>query len=647
MKKRFAQLDSLRLLALIFIIFYHFVPHIYRGGFLGVNIFLVSAGYLNGSQINKVFNQEYTSFPFWQKLKRLLAKLYKPLLLFIGLIATFLLVFYQDLLTNWFSQIASSLLFVNNWVQIIQGASYFDEIIQPSVLTHFWYLSLYVQFILFFWLLLKIFRPFIKNRQNFILLITTLTLISALLMAFNFQPGSDPTRVYYGSDTRFFSFGIGLIASQLSLDQINQTKLFQKYGQLVQIALFGALLAMLFEMTNVGTFTYYGGMVLFDLVFVSLIVSLASKYGLFSRLLTFKPLAFLGQHSLGVYLWYYPIFILSQRLAYDLPGWLQNMTGQVIIIFILGLLTDFATTSKWLTWPSWSKLLHLPGNIKDRFQSYLNQLPSKQKVLAGLQALLLTTTLLSFLFSTSNDEAQRYKEEYAQSTKSNQDLGQAQSEQNQDQESSEQNQDPESSENEEENPQENQEEFDVDDYIDNLNEDQAFYTEYLSKDELSQTINLQASFIGDSIMLGASAGLNTVYPSSYVNAEVGRQLYNSTPLIASLKDQGLLSPLVVIALGSNGNFTNDQFNQFIENFDPDTELYFVNTHVNRPWRDSVNSMLQNKAEEFDQVHVIDWFSYYQNIDQAILDTDNIHLNPEGRRHWVTCITKVLVEDLND
>lgn len=50
---------------------------------------------------------------------------------------------------------------------------------------------------------------FAKNKKTIFWIITALTLFSALEMAFLFKPGVDTSRIYYGTDTRFFSLGLG------------------------------------------------------------------------------------------------------------------------------------------------------------------------------------------------------------------------------------------------------------------------------------------------------------------------------------------------------------------------------------------------------------------------------------------------------
>lgn len=614
MKKRLYQIDTLRFIAILFIILYHLMPHIYRGGFLGVNIFLVLAGYMNGRNFSKR-SERRKLFKLFASCKRLLVKLYKPLTIFLLITSTYLLLFQRELLNNWFMQVITNLLFVNNWYQIIQGASYFDEILHPSILTHLWYLSAYVQFILLFWLIQKFTRPLAHSRKISLLVISFLTILSAILMAINFQPYSDPTRVYYGTDTRFFSFGIGLIASQISLKHLHLQDQWMRKMPLILLVLFSIFFLFLFELTDVGTFTYYGGMFLFDIIVALLVICLLVDDSYLSHALTFKPIAYLGQKSLGTYLVYYPVFIILNRAKFSVPSWLQSVTTQIIFIFLLGLLIEFVIAKVEFNLPS--IYIHSEFSFKENFKSYLRNFSLKEKIWAVVLGLLTLTTGLSFLLSTSGEKANQFKVEYAEKMASHT--------------------------NEDHPSLEGFTEEDIENYVSHLSNEKAYYVEPLSKESLKVTTQLDISFIGDSIMLGASEGLRTIYPNSDINAEVGRQLYNSNPIIENMRQNDELGQINVIALGSNGPFTDDQFNEFVQEFPEDVELFFVTTHVDRAWRQQVNDLLREKANQAENIHIIDWASHYQTIEEDILDADHLHLTPTGRRYWTTLITNEIVE----
>ena len=105
----------------------------------------------------------------------------------------------------------STLLYVNNWHAIFTHQSYFAQYSAPSPLQHSWSLAIEEQFYLV-WplvLLLLVRLARLAWRRTGVILTVTLGVLSSILMAVLFHPGSDPTRVYYGTDTRLFDLMAG------------------------------------------------------------------------------------------------------------------------------------------------------------------------------------------------------------------------------------------------------------------------------------------------------------------------------------------------------------------------------------------------------------------------------------------------------
>ena len=105
----------------------------------------------------------------------------------------------------------ATLLYVNNWHLIYAHQSYFAQFSTPSPLQHTWSLAIEEQFYLV-WppvllLLLHVARR--SWRRAGVGLTVALGLASTIAMAVLFHPGVDPSRVYYGTDTRLFDLMAG------------------------------------------------------------------------------------------------------------------------------------------------------------------------------------------------------------------------------------------------------------------------------------------------------------------------------------------------------------------------------------------------------------------------------------------------------
>ncbi|MGQ4823865.1 acyltransferase family protein, partial [Enterococcus faecalis] len=95
--------------------------------------------------------------------------------------------------------------------------------------------------------------------------------------------------------------------------------------------------------------------------------------------------------------------------------------------------------------------------------------------------------------------------------------------------------------------------------------DQAILDKYeLSKAQGNKAQKLELTAFGDSVMLDAATDLQELYPKVVVDGDVGRQLYASVPYIEKLKEQDLLKDTVLIGLGTNGSFSEAQFDSVMD-----------------------------------------------------------------------------------
>lgn len=85
----------------------------------------------------------------------------------------------------------------------------------------------------------------------------------------------------------------------------------------------------------------------------------------------------------------------------------------------------------------------------------------------------------------------------------------------------------------------------------------------MTAEEVKKAQGMDITAFGDSVILDAAAGLQEIFPKMIVDGEVGRQLYTSTPLIQKLDKDKLLKNNVLVGLGTNGSFTEAQFDEFM------------------------------------------------------------------------------------
>ena len=128
--------------------------------------------------------------------------------------------------------------------------------------------------------------------------------------------------------------------------------------------------------------------------------------------------------------------------------------------------------------------------------------------------------------------------------------------------------------------------------------DQAILDKYeLSKAQGNKAQKLELTAFGDSVMLDAATDLQELYPKVVVDGDVGRQLYASVPYIEKLKEQDLLKDTVLIGLGTNGSFSEAQFDSVMDAIG-DRKVYWVNVRVpTKRWQNDVNAMLEQMTKK--------------------------------------------------
>ena len=308
-----AGLDGLRAVAVLAVVFYHLNVGWASGGLLGVGVFFVLSGYLITDLLLAEREREgaIALGRFWlRRARRLLPALWVMLV-----VVTLWIVFLDpSQLGGIRGALLAALLYFSNWWYAFQHVSYFASFGAPSPLGHLWSLAVEEQFYLVWPLLLMLALRVVHRRWLLAGLLVAGAVASAWAMAALFQPGSDPTRVYEGTDTRAFQLLIGASLAIVwpsrrltgSLSALRRRGLDALGG--VGLAV---IVVMVMDTNEYQTLLYRGGMVILSLATVAVIAALAHPAALLGRILGAPPLRWIGVRSYGIYLWHYPIIVLT------------------------------------------------------------------------------------------------------------------------------------------------------------------------------------------------------------------------------------------------------------------------------------------------------------------------------------------------
>lgn len=319
-------LDGLRGFAILAVVFYHAGLPWMPGGFLGVEIFFVISGYLITSLLLAEWRERgRVDFrAFWLRRAR---RLLPALFLLLASVLAFAVVFLPAEVAGLRSDAAAAVGYATNWYLIFSQKSYFETVGRPSLLRHLWSLAVEEQFYLL-WPLLFAGAARVFRGRHLVWVIAAAAAASVTLMALLYRPDVDPSRVYYGSDTRAAALLIGAGLALVWLP--GKPPRWAGRGQgwpanLLGLLALGGLAAFCVRMDEFTPFLYRGGFVAVALASaLAIACAVHPTARVIAALLGWGPLRWIGLRCYGIYLWHWPVFMVTRpQLDVALDGvWL-------------------------------------------------------------------------------------------------------------------------------------------------------------------------------------------------------------------------------------------------------------------------------------------------------------------------------------
>lgn len=594
-------LDGIRTLAVAAVVLYHLGPNLAPGGMQGVTVFFVLSGYL----ITRLLLSEHEGTGridlkgFW---RRRLRRLIPATIAVIVTSAALCTLFNHVMLTKMRPDIIPSALFLNNWWQVFNQQSYFNAVGDPSPLTHFWSLAIEMQFYLIWpvalMLALRAGQPQHRIGRSSL----ALAAVSAIEMALLYNPGTDPSRIYYGTDTRAFSLLLGgwlAFVPNARLTEIAQgawraaaNKLDRQVpehlgsGPLDLLGAFGLIgLLLLIVFSNGYTaFPYRGGILLASVFTLMLIAACAQAHSRLAKLFSTRPLVWLGQRSYSIYLWHYPLLLLMNPTSdVSAKPWWVYLCQIAIVIGVSELCYHFIETPfrhgaagqifvrmrDKETMPSWIRAKAIP------------------LALAGITSLVALGGI-AFVPATS-----ALSEDGAAILQNGNDTGKTSADASMQNDAGE------------------------------------------SGDAIPEGA-YDITMVGDSVSLRTVGTFTQTFPHGHIDAAMNRQFTAGIDVYRGLVDQGLAGRIAVFALGTNGPFSAQDIDKLMELAGDKRIVAFVNNRAARPWCEPNNRLLSEAAERYDNVILIDWFTYSANRND-LFDGDGIHLSSAGTSEYIQLI----------
>ena len=661
-------LDGMRALAVIAVVLFHSPLAVATGGFLGVEVFFVISGYIITRALltEREERGRIALGRFWLRRAR---RLLPALFLLLAGVAAWSALFAEGELAGLRRDMGAAFFYVTNWDLIVTGENYFDSWERPSLLRHLWSLAVEEQFYLIWPLLLIGGLAIVRKRALLLALILAGAAVSAGVMAALHEPGGSVSRIYYGTDARASGLLIGA-----ALAFVWSAPLAAARGR-IRGAAEGAVLAMLgtaglgaltgfvLLLDGDAPFLYHGGFALTGVATAALIVAATHGRSPLTRLLAMRPLPWLGLRSYAIYLWHWPVMALT-RPGVDVP-----LDGAALFALQAALTLALAEVSyRCVERPIRTGAL---GRLRLRLRAGAPLWRKGAVALAGA-ATLVGAGALAFTVTVARAPEQpdyfglgsvriQSPASAATPTQAPEPSPTATSTPSA----------PATAEATQEPVRPTQSDVALDagavlatptlreepasvaasappsaTDLDALlraapeppAEDDANVSAQADAPSAAATVRVTA--VGDSVMLGAAQQLAADVPGIDLDAAVGRQVTEVIALLREREANGLLGDVLLLHIGNNGEFTDEQFDRIVDLAGPRRRVVFLTVKVTREWEEANNAVIARGAERHPRAVVVDWRTAVLERPD-VLWTDDTHLRPEGARLYATLLAPYL------
>jgi peptidoglycan/LPS O-acetylase OafA/YrhL len=602
-------LDGLRAIAVIAVLLYHADIGWLRGGFLGVEVFFVISGYLITSLLLAEWRQtgRIDLARFWlRRARRLLPALYVMLVLVLAYATLFLS---RDV-ARLRGDALAAFGYVTNWYLALRQQSYFEAVGRPSPLLHLWSLAIEEQFYLL-WPPILAFALRRWSPQRIAAATAATAAASTLLMALLYRPDLDPSAIYYRTDTRLGGLLIGAALAFAWQPWLHRDRPIGAHRARYEAAGLTAIAALLFFCLIFGEatpFLYRGGFLLVALTTAAAIATLVAPQGRsIAALLDSAPLRWAGTRSYSLYLWHWPVYVVTRPridLAFD------GLPVLALRLLLAGILAELSyrcveqPIRHELLTQAWQQLQAARGTLGLVWRVYL-----------AVGILLLT------LLGTTVTLAHQPPPELPNSVVIDSP----------------------------EEPTATEVALAGTDPATEPSASEPAPTAALTPVAVAPTavpVRPTSAFkpasrvtaVGDSVMVGVADDLDAAIKGQlYLDAAIGRLPSEGIAILEDLRDRGRLGQVVIVHLGNNGYFADGEVEAMMDILAEVRLVVIINVRVPRDWEGTNNSLLEHARHRPNAV-MVDWHGL-TNDHPDLFGDDGIHPNGIGRELYTRMVAK--------
>ena len=642
---RIGGLDGLRAIAVTAVVIYHLGIEWLPGGFLGVDLFFVISGFLITTllltEVGVRGRIDFKGF-YIRRARRLLPALVLMLIgtaIIVSTIAT-------DVAEQFLRDLPGAALYVSNWWALGQEQSYFELIGRGNVLAHLWSLAVEEQFYLL-WPVMLGGICWVANRRGMsrrrLVLVVALggavasTLWMSWLTVSRGMPiDADPTRVYFGTDTHAMSVLLGAALAAVWRPAHFRTVI--PAGARTAVIGAGAvglaMTAWLFvTVTEYTPWLYRGGFLLAAAVFALVIAAATHPGAPVGRLLDVAPLRWVGERSYGIYLWHWPIFLVT-RPGVDIP-WEGPLVDVGRVALTLGVA---ALSYRYVEVPiRHGAIGKAIASMRERARTVgpVDAVVPRRRV--TIATLLVTTAVVAALvasFATlpKTEPVLAAYGEYGSTEAISDDASPtaAPSTKPSTKPASKPSSTPSSKPSTKPTPKPSA---------------SSAPPVVLAPGEKRSTAGFgtdDISWYGDSVTLWSADALRSILPGVKLDAAINRSPANIQDSVLASLGRGTLRPIVVMHMGTAGPVSEERLEATIAKLDDRARIVLVTSTARFAWVKPSNQVMAAVASRHDNVVLADWRTYSTDKDGWF--KDGLHLTEKGKPYFGNFVKKAALSD---
>lgn len=294
------EIDGLRAIAVLAVVLFHFSVPGFGGGFVGVDIFFVISGFLIGGILWRelISTGRLSLARFYTRRLRRLAPAFVVMALVSGLAAYFILLPFE--FREFGKALIASTVYLSN-VLFFRQSGYFDSAADEKLLLHTWSLSVEEQFYIFLPITILIFMRSTRILHWVLALVFAASLLGCILFT-----RTSPTATFFLFPFRAWEMLAGVLLA-IHGQKVQENWRHGAIPSFIGLAL--VLGGIVFVQAGDG---FPGWQVMAPVFGAVLLIWNGCDDNLVNRLLAAKLPVFIGLISYSLYLWHWPILVLSQ-----------------------------------------------------------------------------------------------------------------------------------------------------------------------------------------------------------------------------------------------------------------------------------------------------------------------------------------------